>query len=374
MKTPRPGDEKSLIINKQAEKTLSKEQQTFNRLIKRIEKLQAELEKSARTLDQKLDFYGKQIYPLEQREIVLLKDLTRSLYQFFQESHLFSRNDRAILGEIISVQWHNIIHLEQTEPDAEFKEIFRAVEHRDYDEAAEEELDSIKEEMQARFADMGLDLDLEDMDRTLTEEELFEKITQIREQLQQQAKRNGAAPKRKTKKQLEKEANEKKAEEARAKSLNSIYKQLVKIFHPDLEQDPDRRLEKEELMKKLTTSYKSGDLHTLLKLELQWIQQEGVDLDKLTDEKLALYNESLKQQTNELEEELRQLVRHPRYQPLYQFARSPDQLPYISFSDIKRQKKSLLESLTQSLQALQGNANKALSEIREVIYSFKNQG
>jgi hypothetical protein len=141
-----------------------------------------------------------------------------------------------------------------------------------------------------------------------------------------------------------------------------------------LERNPDRRLEKEELMKKLTTSYKNGDLHALLKLELQWIQQEGVNLDKLTDEKLALYNESLKQQANDLEGELSKLVRHPRYQPLYQFTSSPDQLPYISFNDIKRQKKSLLESLSQSLQALQGNTNRALSEIREVIYSFKNQG
>ena len=338
MKTPLPGDEKSLIINKQPEKTLSKEQQTFNRLIKRIEKLRADLEKSVQTLDQKLDFYAKHIYPLEQQELVLLKDLVRSLYRFFQESHLFSRNDRAVLGEIISIQLHNILNLEQTEPEEEFKEIFSAVEKRDYDEAAEEKLDLMKDEMQSRFADMGIDFNMDDMDRPMTEEELFNKMSELKEQIRQQAERNGSAPRRKTKKQLEKEANARKLEEARIKSLNSIYKQLVKIFHPDLEQDPVLRLEKEELMKKLTTSYKSGDLHALLKLELQWIQQEGVNVDKLTDEKLALYNESLKQQATDLEGELSRLVRHPRYQPLFHFARSPEQLPYISFNDIKREK------------------------------------
>lgn len=373
MKTPLPGDEKSLIINKQPEKTLSKEQQTFNRLIKRIEKLRADLEKSVQTLDQKLDFYAKHIYPLEQQELVLLKDLVRSLYRFFQESHLFSRNDRAVLGEIISIQLHNILNLEQTEPEDEFKEIFSAVEKRDYDEAAEEKLDLMKDEMQSRFADMGIDFNMDDMDRPMTEEELFDKMSELKEQIRQQAERNGSGPRRKTKKQLEKEANARKLEEARIKSLNSIYKQLVKIFHPDLEQDPVLRLEKEELMKKLTTSYKSGDLHALLKLELQWIQQEGGNVDKLTDEKLALYNESLKQQATDLEGELSRLVRHPRYQPLFHFARSPEQLPYISFNDIKREKKSILGSLSQSLQALQGNANRALVEIREVLFTFKNR-
>lgn len=373
MKTPVNGAPNSLIINKQQEQALSKEQQTFNRLIKRIEKLQAELEKSTHSLQQKLDFYGKHIYPLEQREIVLLKELTRCLYQFFRESHLFSRNDRVILGEVISMQLHNILHLEQTEPDDEFKEIFRAVEKRDYDEAAEEELDLMKEEMASMFEGMGVDFNMDDMDRRMTGDEILQKIKELKDQFRQQAEKNESSPRKKTKKQLEKEANEKKLEEARAKSINSIYKQLVKIFHPDLEQDPALRLEKEELMKKLTTSYKSGDLHTLLKLELQWIQKEGINVDKLTDEKLALYNESLKQQANDLEGEINQLLHHPRYQPLHQFAMSPEQLLYISVNDIKQQKKSLIKDLSQSLLALQGNPNRALVEIRQVLHSFKNR-
>src|SRR5258708_2242847 len=362
----------SLIINNQQKQALSKQQQTFNRLVKKIEKLQAELEKTTHSLQQKLDFYGKHIYPLEQREIVQLKELTRSLYQFFQENHLFSRNDRAILGEIISMQLHNILHLEQTEPDDEFKEIFKAVEKRDYDEAAEEELDLMKEEMASMFEDMGVDFNMDDMDRKMTEEEIFQKMRELQEQFRKNAERNDSPPRKKTKKQLEKEAAEKKLEEARAKSINSIYKQLVKIFHPDLEQDPDLRLEKEELMKKLTTSYKSGDLHTLLKLELQWIQKEGINVDKLTDDKLALYNESLKQQANDLEGEINHLLHHPRYHPLYQFAISPDQLLYISVNDIKQQKKSLIKNISQIPSALEGNQNRALVEIRQVIHVFKN--
>ena len=365
-----PSAGNSLIINNQPKQTLSKQQQTFNRLVKKIEKLQADLEKTPHSLHQKLDFYLKNIYPLEQKEISLLKDLAKCLYTFYREIHLFSKNDQAILGEVISVQLHNIFQLEQAEPDDELKEIFRAVEKRDYDEAAEEGLDGIKQEMQSMLEDMGVDFNIADMDREMTEEEILKKVEALKNQFRQRAK--NAESGKKTKKQLEKEAHEKKLEEERAKSINSIYKQLVKIFHPDLELDPDLKLQKEELMKKLTTSYKSGDLHTLLKLELQWIQKEGTNVDKLTDDKLALYNESLKEQANDLEGEISQILHHPRYQPLYQYAVSPEQIKYISVNEIRDHKKSLIKDLSQSLLVLQGNQNKALVEIREIIHAFKN--
>src|SRR6201991_2484375 len=367
-----PSDRNSLIINNQPKQTLSKQQQTFNRLIKKIETLQADLEKTTHSLQQKLDFYLKHIYPLERKEIILLKDLAKCLYTFYKENHLFSKNDQAILGEVISIQLHNIFQLEQAEPDDELKEIFRAVEKRDYDEAAEEGLDAMKQEMQSMLEDLDVDFNIADMDREMTEEEILKKVEALKDQFRQRANKAGAAPGKKTKKQLEKEANEKKLEEERAKSINSIYKQLVKIFHPDLELDPELKLQKEELMKKLTTSYKSGDLHTLLKLELQWIQKEGTNVDKLSDDKLALYNESLKEQANDLEGEINQLLHHPRYQPLYQYAISPEQIKYISVNDIRDQKKSLIRDMSQSLSALQGNQNRALVEIRQIIHVFKN--
>ena len=365
-----PSTGNSLIINDQPKKALSKQQQTFNRLIKKIEKLQTDLEKTTHSLQQKLDFYLKHIYPLERKEIILLKQLAKSLYTFYKENHLFSKNDQTTLGEIISVQLHNIFHLEQAEPDDELKEIFKAVEKIDYDEAAKEGLDGMKQEMRSMLEDMEVDFNIDDMDREMTEEEILKKVEALKNQFRQQAKK--AEPAKKTKKQLEKEAIEKQQEEARAKSINSIYKNLVKIFHPDLEQDPDLKLQKEELMKKLTTSYKSGDLHTLLKLELQWIQKEGTNVDKLTDDKLALYNESLKQQANDLEGEIDQILHHPRYQPLYQFTDSLEQIIYISVNDIRHHKKSLIKDMSQSLLVLQSNQNKALIEVREIIYAFKN--
>ena len=101
---------------------------------------------------------------------------------------------------------------------------------------------------------------------------------------------------------------------ARARSLTDIYRQLAKVLHPDLEPDPDRKREKEALMQQLNVAQESGDLHTLLRLELDWLRREEGDIARLTDAKLRVYNEVLKEQVASLEEEFESLQMHPRYE------------------------------------------------------------
>ncbi len=94
------------------------------------------------------------------------------------------------------------------------------------------------------------------------------------------------------------------AEEARKRTISVIYKQLAKVLHPDLENDPARREQKHHLMQELTTAYKAGDLHTLLRLELSWIHHEEEDLNRLTEEKLKVYIEFLQKQVADLQQEI----------------------------------------------------------------------
>ena len=72
-------------------------------------------------------------------------------------------------------------------------------------------------------------------------------------------------------------------------------------------------------MQELTVAYSNNDMHTLLRLEAEWIQREEGEIDRLTEEKLAVYNETLKEQAQDLEQELRELPCHPRYQPIAVF-------------------------------------------------------
>jgi hypothetical protein len=69
-------------------------------------------------------------------------------------------------------------------------------------------------------------------------------------------------------------------------------------------------------MQELTVAYRNNDMHTLLRLEMEWIQREEGDIERLTDEKVAIYNQTLKVQVQDLERELNELPYHPRYQPI----------------------------------------------------------
>jgi hypothetical protein len=115
---------------------------------------------------------------------------------------------------------------------------------------------------------------------------------------------------------MQREQRERQAEEARKKSIATIYKQLARVLHPDFEQDAARKEEKVVLMQELTAAYRNNDLHTLLRLEMEWIEREQGDVQRLTDEKLAIYNQVLREQAWELEREVSDLAFHPRYQTL----------------------------------------------------------
>ncbi|HRR33929.1 MAG TPA: hypothetical protein P5026_07525 [Kiritimatiellia bacterium] len=121
---------------------------------------------------------------------------------------------------------------------------------------------------------------------------------------------------KKSRRQQAKEAQEKLAAEARAKNINTVYRQLARLFHPDLEQDPELKSKKEQLMKELTAAYEAGDLHTILMLELRWLQNNDGDISRLSDDKLRAYTVALEKQSDDIQAEISTLVYHPRYIPL----------------------------------------------------------
>ncbi|HLL41506.1 MAG TPA: hypothetical protein VK369_00140 [Segetibacter sp.] len=365
---------RGLIITTQEKQMLSKQQQTFNRLVIKIEKLRQELEQTNNILNKKLDLYVKHIYPLDQQLTSLQKEVVKILFTFFNNRKLLSKKQKEALREVIITQLSNILKFETGEPDKELKEIFKVVEGISYEEAAEEDFDSMKYEMAEMFEELGVDMDLEDMHSNMTQEEMIKKMLEIQDELKQQAeaKQHKRSSYKKTKKQLEKAERERLLEEARTKNISSIYRQLAKAFHPDLEQNEELKLEKEQLMKQLTTAYEKKDLHTLLTLEIAWIQKEETNPDKLGDEKLKIYNEVLKQQVQELEHEIQALLEHPRYQPLQKFAMFPHELKSINIDREKQQAEASIKDITESITRLKRNEKEALAEVKNIIEIQQN--
>lgn len=74
-----------------------------------------------------------------------------------------------------------------------------------------------------------------------------------------------------SKREIEKEIQAEKT----GKSIRGIYLELVKELHPDKEADETQRLLKEERMKQLTKAYQEKDLASLLRMQINWLEESA---------------------------------------------------------------------------------------------------
>ena len=118
-----------------------------------------------------------------------------------------------------------------------------------------------------------------------------------------------ARARRKTKAQRKQEA-EAHAAHADQKQLESntktIYRQLARTHHPDLERDPEKQAGKTAQMQRITEAYEADDLYTLLQL-----LAESGPADAAADDVLARYTRALLQQQTTLKQEMNELKYGP---------------------------------------------------------------
>ncbi|WP_201980870.1 J domain-containing protein [Hymenobacter rubidus] len=118
-----------------------------------------------------------------------------------------------------------------------------------------------------------------------------------------------AKARRKTKAQRQQEAAE-QAAQADQKQLESntktIYRQLARTHHPDLERDPAKQAARTAQMQRITEAYEADDLYTLLQL-----LAESGPADSETDDVLARYTRALLQQQTQLKQEMNELKYGP---------------------------------------------------------------
>src|SRR5262249_35645281 len=185
-----------------------------------------------------------------------------------------------------------IVQYEGSLKDEDLRAVFKQIHQVDVEKARQLEIEEKFSEMEEMLDELGIEIDLSSLRAGLNEQELAAKMPELAAKIKDKAEAKTAedffrpSKHRKGRRQLEKEERLRQAEEIRKKSIATIYRELAKVLHPDLEQDPARRQQKDVLMQELTVAYRNNDLHTLLRLELKWIQCETGNLDRLTDEKL----------------------------------------------------------------------------------------
>jgi len=370
-KTPKS---KGLIISKAGKQKLSKNQDAFNKLTQKIEKLQKSIEKKQLQFDLALKIYGTELYPVELEILEKRHKLLTVLFGIYKTNRL-SKTDQRHLKNVLKEQLENYFSATEIEPDEEIQNIFSELEGISYDKMMQAEKDDQNAKLQEMFEKMNVDMEGLDVN---DEEAVLDKLYEAKQKLaEKEAEKIEKAAQRhqnrkKTPKQLESEKMQKAVDEMKQKNISTIYKQLAKLFHPDLEQDTDRKADKEILMKELIAAYEAKNLHALLSLELKWIHKETDHLESLTEEKLAIYLQILREQVTSLERENYTIFQQPQYAALAnQFGYGIQRDPVNVLHHHVKEAKDLVNNFKTDIADFEGDM--ALRNVKDMIKQWKQQ-
>ncbi len=342
---------------------MGKTQQQFNRLMKSLEKAQDSHAREMARLDEALAISSAELMPLVEGIKRVNRDLVLRGVEALGKMKLTARRKDALadllfgkaeelLVDPVGLSDEDISKLEaiaeELGPDEEEKRLMAEEEQEDFE--------LFREIIEAQARAAGVELDLGDLDPQADPED-FDRL--VRERLDEAAARMEETkatrnPRKLTKAQAERERQREEIEQARNRDLKSLFKQLAKAFHPDLEPDPALRLHKEAWMKRLNSAYAADDLREMLQLEMEWLGEEATNLATAGEEKLKVYCGVLKEQIAELKERSHFLLDEPQYGPLQRF-RNPYHGTLANPTTIRRSLEHELERHREMLEILSSN-------------------
>lgn len=283
---------------------LSTAQKTFKRLCVKIKNLQEQLKASEKTLDQALDYYHETLSPALKQAGKLDAECIKKIYNFYHKSaHSFSKHELQALKKTLCNQLTDYFDAVPVDDfDEELCEISKVLKGADPRQEYEDSMSAGLEDLQEYLKSQGADVDFSNINGGDGMEEIMRKIQEtVIDSLQSNSEAEPAA-KPKSKQQTIKEQKAEELANMQKKGLTCIYRELAKIIHPDLEQDITLKKEKEEVMKQASVAYENNDLHTLLMLQIDWINKaDSIDGITTSDETLKVYNSILKTQVDEVQ-------------------------------------------------------------------------
>jgi|GEM_PF-619602 len=379
----------SLLIRGENDKKLTPRQIKFNRLVKQIQKLETSIQAQTQTLEQMQAYYLKEVTPVIAQEDAVRIRYVKALFIFYKRKRKALTDEEHRFLEALLLEQYEMITDDQVETDPELQAIHKKLYNQRYEDTLSEDFHELKLQTVEYLRFNGVNVPDDIFDTVEDMDQMHQKVTSIMDEFagRQQTsepkadaqhgfgfddrhKKNRANGTKRPNKRAE--AQKKRNEEKTAlkhKSISSIYKQLAKLIHPDLELDRDKKAEKEALMQQLTSAYRNKDFHALLQLELKWVQKEENNIDQLADEKLSLYIEILQEQAVKLKMEAGSLKWHPKYASVMEF--SDGWQP--SLSDMKatlQELKTAIKHITISTAKLNKNDSDSIEELKDLIEQF----
>lgn len=283
-----------------SDKTLSRAQHTFNRQIRQIDKLRDQLAEWETTTTAYQQKYARELLPLMSASTELQTQLVHALHRS-RDAKGLSRADRKKIGELILDLAEDIL---SERDDAAIKAIYNVYSDLDYDSMEAAERENVRTFLEDMF-----DLDLGEDDFESTDEVFQRAKAQFREkqsldEAERLAEDRPRTQRKKTARQLQKEARAEADAQRMSQTIREIYRKLASALHPDRETDPQERERKTALMQRINLAYAKNNLLQLLELQLELEHIGETMITSLGDEKLRHYNAILKEQIRELKQEL----------------------------------------------------------------------
>lgn len=282
------------IVSGSKDTILQKEQRLFNKLITQISNKRELLIKWQESIVKFKQTYSNDYFPLGKQYADLRIKMAYLMNEVY-DNKLFTKSDRKKMLYII----HDVVD-ESANEDENLKHIYNTRSDEDYDKQQEytHEMEaSYIKEMAKEHLDIDIDSNID------SPEDIIEYIAQEMQNKheQQQAIKQ---KRKKSAKALAKEAQQMAEEKNVSQSIREVYRQLVRVLHPDRKSEHMDHESKTTLMQKVNAAYDKQDLLTLLEVQLQIEHIDPANLNSIAMEKLKHFNKILKMQLNELEGEI----------------------------------------------------------------------
>lgn len=282
---------------------LSPAQKLFNSLVKKIATQKQRLQVWNETIPLYQKRVSEELLPLRKsfaeqqvKMAHLLTDMHGCRDLKVNEKNKIAHMIQEICAELIS-----------THGMEDMKAIYNQFSEIDFD-TEEKEFNSMTNDLMKAMMENDLGISLDD-DIDVTSPQGIDAMRRKLEEIERE-KQERRATRKKTAKQLEKDARQQEEESHVSKSIKAVYRQLVAALHPDREIDPVEQARKTELMKQVTVAYEKKDLLQLLELQLATEQIDQSIIDTIAEDRLKHFNKILQRQLNELQGELKETEFH----------------------------------------------------------------
>ncbi|WPP48821.1 J domain-containing protein [Catalinimonas niigatensis] len=330
-----------VIGKKDQQQVISKRQKEFNRRIKKVNALKAELEDMEKSIPEIRSYYQQQIVPVQDKIAASRVRFVKLLDTAYDMKYFRGKEKEKIREILLNHAYELITHYGKSE----LEPIYDKHSEISYQEEKASVKDMSRDMAEDMFKDLfDIDVDLEGVDLDNFEEigDRFQQQAKAREEQKAQQKQK----RKKTKAQQAREERQAKEAKSISKTTREIYMKLVREFHPDRETDEQKQAEMTEKMQRITEAYKKDDFYELLRLEMELLQGIDERLDELSDEQLKLYNKLLKEQEDELSDKLHSLefmpsMDMPAIEPFVEYLRFKKYAPHA----INRDHHALKEKL-----------------------------